>query len=252
MNDPHVVSLTYKVEHGKQIDYSNAEPFVLEEDKFYLEVKDNRVRFEFKNHYATEGEAKDSIEDYIRIWEFDAGLKYGPNAFRLKFTDAEVIDRNPTPGMTYPKPLRVEVRVGNVNLILGKKRYPSPPCGMRIDPDVKAMYSRYIGHIEGKELLASMTYFCLTVLERKAGSRKAVAEKYRISNRLLDKIGTLASAKGGQEARKATGTGDSFTGAERQFLQQAIGKMIRRAAEAAYSSPRSLPKITMKDLPPLP
>ena len=72
MNDPHVVALLYQVNHDESINYRQAEQLIHEETNFLLEVKDNRARFEMKEHYATEKDARDSIENYIRNWESHA------------------------------------------------------------------------------------------------------------------------------------------------------------------------------------
>ena len=97
VNDPHVVALLYRVDHGKSVSYQDAEPLLLDEPAFRLEVKDGQARFELKEHYATQEDALKSVEDYIQNWEFDASLESGPGSFRLKFQKAEIVDRNPTP-----------------------------------------------------------------------------------------------------------------------------------------------------------
>ena len=66
MNDPHVVALEYRIEHGPNIDWSRAVPLAREEDRFRVLVETGRVRFEFKDHHASEEEARDALEaDYI-------------------------------------------------------------------------------------------------------------------------------------------------------------------------------------------
>ena len=60
MNDPHVEVLLYRVIHGKSHDYSKAERLSMDEPGFQVTVEDEEVRFEFKDHYATEKEAAES------------------------------------------------------------------------------------------------------------------------------------------------------------------------------------------------
>ena len=98
MNDPHVVALIYHIEHNKSVSYEDAKPFVCDEPEFQVKIKDKEVCFEFKKHYATESEARESIDEYIRVWELDAGLRHGHDYFKLKFERAKIVDRNPTPG----------------------------------------------------------------------------------------------------------------------------------------------------------
>ena len=47
------------------------------------------------------------------------------------------------------------------------------------------------------------------------------------------------------------GVSDDLTNEERRFLEEAIKKMIRRAAEKAYNPDANLPKISLSDFPPL-
>ena len=84
MNDPHVAALIYKIEHGPSVDYRKAESIDHEEAGFRVKIAKDQVRFEFKEHYATEDAARKAIEDYIRAWEFGAGLENGPSCFKLK------------------------------------------------------------------------------------------------------------------------------------------------------------------------
>ena len=249
MNDPHVVALIYGIEHGASVGYEEAEPFVREEPAFHLEVKDKKVRFELKDHYAEESAARKSIEEYIRVWEFDACLNNGPGSFKLRFDKAEIEDRNPTPGVvTISGTIRSGVPTVSGSITRGLPDYPSPPSGLAINPDVQTMYDRYMNYLRGREPLSGMAFFCLTVLENSAGGRKAAARKYQIAKRVLGEIGYLCSEKGGSEARKAEGITKELTEEERHFLNQAIRKTIRRVAEKTCNPTAELDKISLSDL----
>jgi len=100
MNDPHVVSLSYDVEHGTNVDYKNAEPLIAETPDFKIEVDKGVAKFELKSHFATIGDAQAVVGPFVRGWELSATLSEGPNQFRLKYRDALVIDRKPGPGTT--------------------------------------------------------------------------------------------------------------------------------------------------------
>ena len=170
MNDPHVVALLYQIEHGRGVDYGEAEPIDHEERDFRVEIVNEQVRFEFKEHYETEDAARKAIEDYIRVWEFDASLREGPNYFKLKFKKAQIEDRKPTPVTPGVKDASVSITSGvpKVSVMAAvSKPYPSPPSsGLKLIPDVQTMYDRYRGYLQDREPLASMAYFCLTILER--------------------------------------------------------------------------------------
>ena len=49
MNDPHVVALLYQIEHGRGVDYGEAEPIDHEERDFRVEIVNEQVRFEFSD-----------------------------------------------------------------------------------------------------------------------------------------------------------------------------------------------------------
>ena len=202
MDDPHVVALNYKVRHGPEFDYSGAKPLSVHTDRFDVQVNDDNVRFLIHAHHATEQEAREAIDDYIRAWELDAALDYGPSAFRLEFDRAEIEDRNPAPGVTFvrPRPLRIGVALGTPRIVAKPPTYPAPPSkGLARSPDVESMYLRYAGYCEDREPLSSMAYFCLTVLEastgQRRGRRKAAATKYCIDEQVLANLGQLCSAK---------------------------------------------------------
>lgn len=251
MNDPHVVALHYSIDYDRQFDYSKAKPFSLKESAFSMEIEDKQVRFKFEAHYATEDEARNAIDDYIRAWEFDACLKRGENFFRLRFEKSEILDRCPTPGViaVRPTPVRFEFSPSSVEGTVDVPEYPSPPSDIALNPDVETMYTRYMGYRRGREPLASMAYFCLTVLEYSMGGRCKAAQEYQIARNVLKKIGELSSERGGQLARKGDAAATDFTSQERTFLEKAIQKIIRRTAEKAHSPDKQLPDITLSDLP---
>ena len=260
MNDPHVVALIYRVEHGNSVDYGEAQPLIREEPAFRVEVKDNQARFELKDHYANEEDARNAIKDYIDDWGFNACLEYSPDYFHLKFDSSEIVDRNPPPPKPGVKNIAVTFRgaPGTWSVALTKVAlsYPAPPSGVNFrDPNVQTIHQRYMGYRQGNEPLASMAYFCLSVLEHSMGpqkkGRRGATHEYKIDFSVLDRIGNLSSEKGGRDARKADGVDKDFTGQESTFLKQAIKRMIRRAAEKAHSPDKVLPQISLSDLPPV-
>ena len=253
MNDPHVVALIYRVEHGDLIDYSMAKPFVLDESGFRLSVADMRARFEFKEHYATAEQARAAIADYIRVWEFDATLQSGSlDSFRLRFEKADIVDRNPAPGAVKRSGL-AGTMVGSMSVKLTHctSYYPSPPSDIALDPDAVTMHERYMGYRQKREPLPGMAYFCLTVLEHCGGNRREAARKYGINLNVLNKIGDLATNRGGAQARKAGGVTRELSHREHCFLDQAVKVIVRRVAEKAHAQMVALPTISLSDLPSL-
>ena len=257
MNDPHVVALNYRIDHGETIDYSRAKPLEREEPGFRLTVKNRKVRFELKKHYATEQQAKEAIGEYIRVWEFDATLKHGNSeSFRLVFETPEIIDRRPTPGRTsMAGRLTAEFSAGTPNLQRQPRAYPEPPSDIALNPDARTMHQRYLGYRSGREPLASMANFCLTVLAastgKRNGSRPAAARMYNVDKQILAKIGELSAHRGGADARKAAGVAMEFSSEERHFLDRALKAIIRRVAQREHTPQGDLPKISWSDLPPI-
>ena len=209
------------------------------------------LRFNLKEHYATEEDARFSVEaDYIPNWEFEVGLNRGPDAFRLRFDHSDIIDRNPPPG---PPPLSVRARAGvpRVSADLAPPMPPEfpapPPVAIKRSPDVDSMFQHYLRHLGGGEPLPAMAYFCLTKLEQMAGGRANAAMTLRISKRVLGRIGELSSNKGGASARKAIGSTTPYTPEEERFLKSAVKRVIHRAAEVEHAPDPSRTEITLAD-----
>ena len=252
MNDPHVDVLEYSIEHGPVIDWSQAAPLNLEEDSFDVRAENGRVRFNLKAHYASEEEARLAVEaDYIPSWEFHVGLLRGPNAFKLRFHRAEIVERNPSLG---PPTLRAHASIGPITVTVDlapptPPAFPGPPpSGIRRSPDVDSMFDRYLGHLAGRESLSTMAYFCLTVLERMGGGRSEAAGRFGISENVLEEIGKLSANKGGSSARKAIGSNAPYTPKEERFLKTAMQKLIRRAAEVEFGPDPKRETITLADI----
>lgn len=261
MNDPHVVALYYKIDHGNAVNYDEAEPLVVEEKAFRLEVADKKASFFLKDHYAGEREACESIERYIRDWEIDACLQHGPDSLKLNYVRAEIEDRRPTPGVVNTG---VTIRAGTPKISIGAQavalKYPSPPSDVSFNPDVRTLFDRYMHHCRGHEPLTGMAYFCFTFLNywgekglnNETTGVEAAARYFRISKKVLTTVSKLCSTKGGPlGARKQVGVGQDLTNEERLFLTEAAKKIIRRAAEKAKSPTKILTQITISDLPPI-
>ena len=259
MVDPHVVAVSYRIEHSKAVAYDGSPPLHRNEPQFRLKIEDKRVRFEFKEHYASEGDARHAIADYIESWQRSAELQCGPDSFVLVFLDAEIIDRQPPP----PRPGVVELRAratvetprGFAALTIGLLEYPEPPSGCDFqDPLVQRLHIRYMDHRRGKEPLAGMAYFCLTVLEDSVNAakrrRQAAARTWQIDKAVLDEIARLSSTRGGHGARKAVGVTSPLTPTEERFLDEAIKATIRQVARIATKPSQTVRNLTLSVLPP--
>ena len=246
MNDPHVVALIYTITHGQSVDYSAAKPMDHEEPDFHVKIANEKVRFEFKKRHATVEPARRSIEEYICAWEVAAGLKGGANCFQLKYDDAQIEDRNPTPGVAAlnGSPLRSEVTISKADITLSLSHYPSPPSRMKITPDVQLMYDRYMNYLQDRDPLTSMAYFCWTMVKDNPTT------KTDFSRKVCHTIGRLSQGGGPKSARKREGIDkEPLTDQDCRFLIEAIKAIILRASERAHDPDSDLPQISMSDLP---
>ena len=263
MNDPHVVALIYTVEPVKAGRYDKAGRLRYSgSPEFDLTVEDKIARFEFRKFYAYASEAHEAIEPFIQHWEFQAAMRVGSDGFRLRFKEAEIVDRNPLPPEQRPDPQKARARAVfkgefsvSAEATVVSPHYPRPPSGGSVDledPCVVKMKSRYEKYRLGRTTLPDAVNICLTSLEEKYKGRSSAAKAIGVNEKILGKIGDLGANKGGmEEARKAIGTDKEFTDQERRFLKEALKKIIIRTAQVAADDSQRRPQITMADLPSL-
>jgi hypothetical protein len=258
MNDPHVTALHYSVIHGDWVDYTQAKPFDHDEPGFHVHVENLHVRFDMKDHYATQDAARAAVEPFIRSWELSQALENRPGAFELRFDSSNIVDRNPPAGAV------IHVQTGDYLMVgfaaalkLSKSAYPPPPTSgtLAVDDVVDAMLGRYRRFVEDRTILGDAGNFCLTMVEKAAGgkpnARTKAANQFGIDKPVLDMIALLCAIKGGIDARKANGVQQEFSSVEKEWLVAAIKAVIRRAAQVAADPSQAARPITMADLPKL-
>jgi len=254
MNDPHVETLHYTIKHGDHVDYSRAEPLRIEESNFTIQVTDGRAEITMNAHFASVGEARGVVEPFLRAWELDMALRYGPRSIEFEYERPVIIERAPAPGANVIYVVGACVAVGScdVKMRVGFANFPQPTNDIRRDSIVDLMYARYALYREGRTLLGDAANFCFTAIAMGGGGRRNTAAKhYGVSEEVLATLGKLSATKGGHHARKATAATDDFTPSERQWLEDAMARLIRRAAEVAFDATAARPQLTMADLPPL-
>lgn len=258
MNQPQVVALIYDVEHGPRVGYKSTARLVCEEDKFLITIESEEVRFQLKEHHATEESARRVVEPYVQRWEFSAGLARGPRTFRLKYRKAEIRDLDPTPGVVEIRAGSRHATRGGVEITISYDKYPPPPPEISISPNVQSMYDRFMKYCNRMEPLPSVAYFCVTVLDHEAarlngnggrGSDRQTVQTFGISRNVLRRIRDLSTNKGGAAARKATGLQLELTDQEIRFLNKALQAIILRAAEVAHNPGATRDTLTLADLP---
>jgi hypothetical protein len=251
MNDPHVETLFYRIEHSEGVDYSKEPLLELPEPKFTIYIENKSARIDMRDHYAAEQDARDVVEPFLRLWELTAALNRSPGQWQFFYDRANVIDRNPPSGTVLSSAAgQLTLTGGRVHVVVSAN-YPPPPVGVACDAAVDFMFHNYRMLCEGRTKLSDAANCCLTMLEFSAGNRKEASQRYGVSLSILNTLGTLLDTKGGAEARKVKAAQVDFTPAEREWLTTLIPILIRRAAEVAFDRTASHPQITMTNLPPL-
>jgi len=259
VHDPHVETLVYRVVHSDDLDYSKAKPETWDDDvrfRIVLVKPDSGtgraiVRFEMKEHHATEDAARTVVEPTARAWSLSALLKDGPGAFDLEYDHTELIDRAPSKGRSLNLSAGIYAVTGmDAQLTIGRKAYPSPPADLAVNPDIQMMAYRYTNYREDREPLAGMANFCRTVFLMSAnGQESRVAKSHKIEREVLAALTILSTERGGRDARKAEGRDQEHSRAERQWVEEVILALIRRAAEYEYDPNGSFHTIRMSDFP---
>ncbi len=251
--DFHVVSLRYSLRPSDRVTYVNCPSVIFDREESLFCLAEGKLTCEMKTHFSTAEAARAVVEPILRAWEVDADLRLTRGELRFKFEGADIIDRSPAPpGVTHGcaymvLPGLMVSGIGTVSLHVDRARYPEPPGTFRLDPDAESILLRYHGHLDGREPLPAMAYFCLTILEAKTGGRESAATAYRIEKAVLNRMGELTSLRGDRlTARKATGV-QPLTGQERAWLEAAVKMLIWRLGDTRTLS--NLPVITMSDLP---
>lgn len=256
MNDPHVVSLEYSLETVHSTSYRNPPSVGVERAAFSARLADGRLTVTMKQHFSSAEAARAEIEHFLRAWELDVALRYGPGELQFVFKDSVVIDRNPPlpgqPQVVHLSGTAVCVATASTTLHVARAKYPEPPSRFRVTPDVETLWQRYEGYRAGREPLLSIAYFCYTLIQNRAGGRKQAALKFSIDELILRKLSELTSTRGdGTSARKFDDQSrlTPLSGNEQAWIEAAVKVLIRCVGE--FDPDHPLPTLTMSDLPEL-
>jgi len=269
MRDPHVQAMHYKIISGGGVSYLNPELMSFSNHLGTFDVSGDKLRIVPSEHFPDESSSRRAIQPFLEQWEMEVHLTSTIPMLRFEFDRVELIDRAPPPppppvvnsGAALTAQARsvslgargMAVLHGRATLQLTCSKYPEPPKTFRATTEVQHAYRRWLGYRSGNEPLQSMAFFVLTLLQDAAGNRQAAARSFQIDVKVLNKIGELSSTKGNERtARKGPGPGKQFqelSGAEKQWLEQAIPLVIHRLGEHASGAP--LAPISLRDLPSL-
>ncbi len=255
MSNSYVKYLYYTLKVKDGISFKNSNSIEKKLDNFELRLENNELKCKMIKKYLTPEDARKEVEDYLKKWEVYDILQSGYKSIEFIYNKATIINFDSPESL--PKASKVVQRSGvfearcNIKVIVEKDNYPKPPQYFHLNENVKILWSRYYDYLQGKEKLPSMAYFCLTLIEKDAGGRRQALRKYKISKKVLDKLGELSSNKGDLEieARKAKENKGSLTEKEVKWLDEAIRRIIIRVGE--YENNPSLDLIDMSSLPDL-
>ena len=72
MGDPHVVSLTYRIEKAETVDFDNAPPRSVECEAFRITLDAYKAKAEMLEHFAFVEQARGVVDPFLRAWELSA------------------------------------------------------------------------------------------------------------------------------------------------------------------------------------
>ena len=258
MSDFHVVSLTYRLQTGEHVSYSNPPPLVFENEIARCHLEKDQLRCEMKLHVATVEQARALVDPILRDWEMEVELTRNRGEFRLIYEDAEIIDRTPPKSGIQARVLKVLggnylVTMDNLTAHIMRRKYPDAPMGFHLTPDAESILLRFRNYQDGREPLLSMAYFCLTVVESAAGGRNRrnkAAKMFEISERVLSKLGDLTTKHGDRATgRKAQSSAQPLTGNESAWIEATIKRLVLQLCDPPSHYERK--QLTMADLPSL-
>jgi hypothetical protein len=252
MRDPHVVRLHFTIGSEEGTAYRDPLPFSFSNAFGKFEILGKALTVEPAVHFATEKEARDGVEPFLRSWEIDADLRFSLGTIRFAFDRAEIIDRDPpSPGshVLMAGAARMTMTGHPATLTLTRRTYPPPPTQFGVTLDVQIAYQRWRNVRLGREPLLGMAYWLLTVMDGLAGNRRAAAVKFNVEPKVLKTLGHLSSTRGDlATARKVSRAQQPLTGQEQSWLEEAVKALILRMGQ---TSPGKAAPLSMRDFPTL-
>jgi hypothetical protein len=201
VKDPHVDWLKYRlIVEPPLVLPAHPPPLDVKDESFSGVLQDRTFTAEMTAHFPTSNEARSAVERFLTQWEIKAALALDIR-IGFEFLAAHLHDCVPGPTGRNQQCSTKHFTVTVVPEDVQRATYPPPPAAaqFRVTPDVESMWGRYRGYEKGREPLAAMAYFCLTVVESYGGSkskRENAAKKLRIDKPILEKLGKLTSSRG--------------------------------------------------------
>ena len=252
MRDPHVISLLYQISSEGIVEYRNPDNLLFENHLGVFNLVDDKLMFKPHEHFSTEQDALYAIEPFLKSWEMEADLTSNIGTIRFTFEKSNIIDRNPPKaGESIKGEMHSSTKIAfglKAEITAVMSKFPNPPRNFGTSENVEMAYRRWLGYKNNSEPLQSMSYFVLTILLESAGGQKNAARSYNIDTAILRKLGELSSTKGdATTARKAGAVLNELTPQEKQWIEEAVKKMIYQMG--VYVSGLIPEKLEIRDLP---
>ncbi len=257
MNGEYVESLRYGLKMEKLVEFDDPPPLERNTSSLRLRLEGDELIVWPKVRYGAPEAAKKVVDEYVRAWEIHEALQSGRATVGFELRSARIVDRTGSEVSEY-----VVSRFATLRAVRRaperRNSYPEPPEAFAASPDTEAMWQRYERYLEGREPLLSMAYACLSRLEFAARNapgkqaRKRVERAYGIEEAVLRRLGELTANLGDEaEARKlhAGSQNRPPDDKERTWIEAAVRALIRRSGEHDADPQRTLPQVTMADLP---
>jgi len=239
MSNMHVQRLRYKAIPASFIELIEGSIVEVETPHFYAHLTRGELILEMRTHFASEVEARLVADPFVDGWAIVSGLRRGRTEIHFEFINADIIDRSPAPNegnymwfAIREPPNHVQMTATVVPI---KKGYPKPSPNFSGTPEVRILWARYQAYIDGRESLLSVAYFCLTFVEVLAGGgSQRASEKYKISRKVFERIGSLTGERGDYlTVRKVVSKEPPkpLTQEDLRWLDAAIRVIIRRLGE---------------------
>ena len=195
MSNPHVEWLEYELK--SRWGFENPPPLNWETPVFSANLNGGTLRIGLKEHFPTIESARTAIEAFLQDWEIEVALTHGQREMAFVFKGSHIIDRDPpAPGVAVIFGAAATIQcAGSISAVgtVSLKSYPPVPYNFRAAPDVITLWTRFEGLKKGREPLASMAYFCFTVLKNSFGGVDAASKALAVDRNVLRKLSELST-----------------------------------------------------------
>ncbi|MGD9711832.1 MAG: hypothetical protein AB7V46_07185 [Thermomicrobiales bacterium] len=257
--DPTVLALYYKVSPVELVEFENLALGQFTNDGFDIEIDDaGNARMAPTSHYATEAEARNALEPLLRAWEINAAIQFGDGRIRFtfRFKNSTIQDRAFGDGKNLTATLSAQSQL-TANAVISEKheRLPTPPSNFALSDEVERIWFRWTAYREGREPIASVAYYCITVLENwiileqaqlgnsigKREVRRHAGSRLGFENAVLNDFAELCSEVGDYSQRRKEHAHDDtlkrpFTETEIQWMERILLKVTERIGQYSANS----------------